>query len=311
MSKIKKGDWVYVEADGEHVFQCDGNSIDGLLIGKEDLWFMEYCHRLEPVKPGDKLEIGDRVAVIGKSMKQDPKLGSIHRVIMFDHGDKNYPQIDFGKHGHFMRGSELARLPDCAQDKRPEPEDRKKETYWADDVLEETEVHSWFEPLTGLANCYYCGHERTIGLNDGDYPICESCATLSKDERKEVLKSRDDQPIPYVLTEECCQPSPDDSIWSDTVNPEQVSPCPLPKYDGSLWGYAEEAFRLIWDGCKFNAICTKPLSQKGESYFNDVDPVNLETEGFWDLIEYGGCVSEPIAKPKKNVSIGWDPYGLG
>ena len=184
-----------------------------------------------------------------------------------------------------------------------------EETHWADDV------YQYFYPKDTIVfrDCEYCGSERTIPLRviGTKEFICESCATLSKEEREGVRRHKDDQPIPYVLNEERCQPSPDDSIWSDTVNPEQVSPCPLPKYDGSLWGYAEEAFRLIWDGCKFNAICTKPLSQKGESYFNDVDPVNLETDGFWDLIEYGGCVSEPIAKPKKNVSIGWDPYGLG
>ena len=82
----------------------------------------------------------------------------------------------------------------------------REETHWADDVSE-------YFPTGPLRDCYYCGSERTIGLHVGYNPICESCATLSKEERYEVLRNKDDQPIPYVLT-----------------NPEPSTPCHDPKY---------------------------------------------------------------------------------
>lgn len=120
---------MYVIGRGDHVFQCSKVS---------DGWSKEWrCHRLEPLKPGDKLEVGDRVAVIGRSTNRietddDPELGSIHRFMGFS-GFGN-PRIDFAtRRGWVMDFEELARLPDCAQDNWCEPEDSKKETHWADD----------------------------------------------------------------------------------------------------------------------------------------------------------------------------------
>jgi len=130
MSEIKKGDWVYYAGEEdeeedeeeeveEFVFRCDG--IDGGWIKNQTdiimlYWDPRYCHRLEPLKPGDKLDVGDRVAVVGRSSDGDPELGSIHRIMMILEDGPICPVIDFTNHGRAMLSSELARLPDCAQD---------------------------------------------------------------------------------------------------------------------------------------------------------------------------------------------------
>jgi hypothetical protein len=323
MSEIKKGDWVYYAKDGmdEKVFWCD-YAMDSSISGHHFLTFRHailakrLCHRLEPLKPGDKLELGDRVAVVARSDKDDPELGTIHMVVSLD-DNKNYPIINSTKSGHLMHRSELARLPDYAQDRRSEPEDSKKETHWVDDVLKETEVRSWYEPLTGLANCYYCGCERTIGLNDGDYPICESCATLSKEEREEVRRNRDNQPIPYVLNKERCQPSGDDSIYSDTVNLEQASHCPYPKYDGSTWDYCGEGFKIFWENNKWTAHSIKPSGKWNPSFPVHSDPLDLVTEedSFWRLVELAPQQSTPgkkLERPRKHggIKTPWNPWEI-
>ena len=187
----------------------------------------------------------------------------------------------------------------------------KEETHWADDVCQ-----SHYAPESEvLRDCECCGSERAtplwvIGTKDF---ICESCATLSKEEREEIRCNKDDQPIPYVLTEECCQPSPDGSIWSDTVNPEQVSPCPLPKYEGSTWDYCGEGFKIYWKNNKWTAYSIKPSEKWNPSFPVHSDPSEMDEEedGFWKLIEYGCCTSESPVKLKRNVSFGWDPYVLG
>jgi hypothetical protein len=312
MSEIKKGDWVYTYGDGRegHVFQCDKVE-DGAARDKNNIampWRpLEYCHRLEPLKRGDKLEVGDRVAVIERESNIDPGIGTIHRIIGLPLGYKgSSPRIDFTPSGWFMKHCELSRLPDCAQDRPPESADTenvlmkirrnlvhgssKKETLWADDVSEYFNTGS-------LRDCHYCGAERPKGLRVGCYAICESCATLSKEEREEVRRHKDDQPIPYVLNEEHCKP------------------CPHPKYDGSLWAYCDDGYRITWDGFCWVATCTRQRSSRGEDRLSGVDPVAFdlyqEEHCLWTLIEYGGCKSEPVVKLKKNVSFGWDPYGLG
>jgi hypothetical protein len=186
----------------------------------------------------------------------------------------------------------------------------KEETHWADDVCQYYASES-----AVLRDCECCGSERTIPLwVIGTGPveigtielICESCATLSKEEREEVRCNKDDKPIPYVLNEERCQPSSDDSIWSDTVNLEQASHCPYPKYDGSTWDYCGEGFKIFWKNNKWTAHSIKPSGKWNPSFPVHSDPseIDEEEDGFWKLIEYS-------MKPKKNVSFGWDPYGLG
>lgn len=293
MSEIKKGDWVYY-GDGheEQVFQCD-KIWGGLVKAKINIAMryrlLKYCHRLEPLKRGDKLE-GDRVAVIERGSNIDPDIGTIHRIIDPPLGyECDSPRIDFTPEGWFMRHCELARLPDCAQDKRPGPADTKKETHWADDVHE-------YLPPGSLRDCYYCGAERSIGLRVGYYAICESCATLLNEEREEIKRCKDDQPIPYVLTS----------------GPVSTTSCPNPKYDGSTWDYCGEGFKIYWKNNKWTAYSIKPSGKWNPSFPVHFDPSELDEEdGFWKLIEYGCHTLESPVKLKKNVSFGWDPYGLG
>jgi hypothetical protein len=121
MDEIKKGDWVYTEEDDEeHVFPCSGTGAE-YLTGGDDWWFKDCCHRLKPLKPGDKIDVGDRVAVIGRSADDDPDLGTIHRVERIVIDEFMYPFIDYTECGRAMLISELARLPDCAQDERCDP----------------------------------------------------------------------------------------------------------------------------------------------------------------------------------------------
>jgi hypothetical protein len=138
MSEIKKGDWVYVEEDEEHIFQCSGTG-DGILIGGDDWWFKDCCRRLEPLKPGDKLEVGDRVVVIGRVIDNDPGLGTIHRVIEFTPEARRLPIIDAAPFGWIMEFKHLARLPDYAQDERCETSD-EKETHCVDDVKDDQPI---------------------------------------------------------------------------------------------------------------------------------------------------------------------------
>jgi hypothetical protein len=178
INEIKKGDWVYTQEDGlvDHVFQCAGVS-DGCIIDNSDIITLYlspiHCHRLKPLKPGDKLSPGDRVAVVARYGEDDPKLlGTIHRIIMSPTDELECPIIDFTACGWAMLISELARLPDCAQDKRCETSDGK-ETQCADD---------------------------------------------------------DDQPIPYVLTgltmEAPCQHPEWEGIWLDKKEVRRVKWCP-------------------------------------------------------------------------------------
>jgi hypothetical protein len=120
MNEIKKGDWVYTdEEDTEHVFLCSGTGAE-YLTGGDDWWFKDCCHLLEPLKPGDKLEVGDRVAVIERVIG-DPKLGEIHNVLVTRYGNKDLVMIDFTVDGLLMHYPQLARLPDCAQYERRDP----------------------------------------------------------------------------------------------------------------------------------------------------------------------------------------------
>jgi hypothetical protein len=91
--------------------------------------------------------------------------------------------------------------------------------------------------------------------------------------------------------------------------------CPDSKYEGSLWEYCGEGFRVHWDGHQWNARCTNPCAIY-ISIFEDVDPVAMEIEGFWDIIEYGGCISTH-EKPKSlrrnpnkapEIKVPWDPF---
>ena len=168
-----------------------------------------------------------------------------------------------------------------------------EETHWADDV------YQYFYPKDTIVfrDCEYCGSERTIPLRviGTKEFICESCATLSKEEREGVRRHKDDQPIPYVLNEERCQP------------------CQHPRYDGSTWDYCGEGFKLYWKDNRWIAECIKSSEKWNSNFPIHSDPLDLDLEedGFWKLIEYGCCSTSPSAvKPKKNVSLGWDPYGL-
>jgi hypothetical protein len=198
-----------------------------------------------------------------------------------------------------MEFSELARLPDCAQDRRCETSD-VKETHWADDVSEETEAQAWYEPLTGLADCYYCGCERTIGLNDGDYPTCESCATLEKEERDEVRRNRDDQPIPYVLTSKS---------KDNRYGPDSEAPCPHPEWEG------------IWKTQYGTIVYARWVHDNGKSMWK-IKECASTSWGYWDgpshlwtLIEPAPYASRPgpkLERPKKHggIKTPWDPWEI-
>ena len=157
-----------------------------------------------------------------------------------------------------------------------------KNNHWARDVFE-NKAHL----RDKLPCCDYCGGERKRSLlsSIGAHRLCESCATLSVEERNEVKNS-------------------------------QLEECPDSKYEGSLWEYSEEGFRVHWDGHQWNARCTKPLVS--QSIFEDVDPVAMEIEGFWNIIEYGGCISthekpKPLKRnPNKapEIKVPWDPYSV-
>jgi hypothetical protein len=214
-----------------------------------------------------------------------------------------------------------------------------------------------------LRCCDYCGGDREIALLStiGAQRLCESCATLSLDERKEVKKFQaqkeaiyhglDDQVMAVKCrlglntdseSDELIDKMKDqndqkeildnghdyqmsiDEIWKarqefieKNKDQKRLVPCPDPKYDGSLWDYCGEGFRVSWDGHQWNARCTKPWARAiCESIFEDVDPVAMEIEGFWYIIEYGGCISthekpKPLKRnPNKapEIDVPWDPY---
>jgi hypothetical protein len=251
-----------------------------------------------------------------------------------------------------------------------------------------------------LRCCDYCGGDREIALLStiGAQRLCESCATLSLDERKEVKKFHELKEIldhdleilklkTYSEAEDACSngnplyvtvpsssnaspstgidtdaieiieemkeilkkkdqkrlvpcPDPDSKAswdghqWNACTNRSIELPdatrvmgdrallpvihceeCPDPKYDGSLWEYCGEGFRVHWDGHQWNARCTNPCAIY-ISIFEDVDPVAMEVEGFWNIIEYGGCISthekpKPLRRnPNKapEIKVPWDPF---
>jgi len=188
-----------------------------------------------------------------------------------------------------------------------------KINHWAEDVFEMKSAKR-----KGLPRCDYCGGDREIALLStiGAQRLCESCATLSLEERKEVKK--------FQAQKEAVDQMSIDEIWEarqefieKNKDQKRLVPCPDPKYDGSLWDYCGEGFRVSWDGHQFNARCTKPWARAiCESIFEDVDPVAMEIEGFWDIIEYGGCFSthekpKPLKRnPNKapEIKVPWDPY---
>jgi hypothetical protein len=242
MSEIKKGDWVYTTVDvcGEYVFQCSGIE-DGRMMDSRDvvmpLWTKIWCHRLEPLKPGDKLEVGDRVVVIGRSIDNDPGLGTIHRVIEFTPEARRLPIIDAAPFGWIMEFEQLARLPDCAQDKRCEPSDGK-----------------------------------------------------------------DDRPIPYVLNEERCQPSPDDSI-----------PCPHPEWEG-IWLAKKEVRRVKW--CPGSGEFPWGIETVKAGRFATYSSgwVGPKSEG-WTMLEPAPreSISGPkLERPRKHggIKTPWDPWDI-
>jgi len=320
MSEIKKGDWIYVHiiGHGEHVFQRAEVSDGWLRCNVNNAWSNKWCyHRLEPLKQGDKLEVGDRVVVIDRSLDNDPGLGTIHCVLEFSAEARRLPIIDAAPFGWIMEFKQLARLPDCAQDERCETSD-EKETHRADDVSE-------YEPLETLDPCYYRESARTIRLSAGyrpihpncvcnmiSVPICESCATLEKD----VRINKNDQPIPYVLNEERCQPSPDDSIWSDTVKHDPIH-CPHPEYDGSTWDYCGEGFKIYWENNVWIAHSIKPSEKWNPSFPVHSDPLDLVTEedSFWRLVELAPRPSTPgkkLGRPRRHggIKTPWDPWDI-
>jgi hypothetical protein len=302
MSEIKKGDWVYAEAGGEHVFQCSGTR-DGILIGGDDWWFKDCCRRLEPLKPCDKLSLGDRVVVIDRSLDNDPGLGTIYRVIEFSAEARRLPIIDAAPFGWIMEFKQLARLPDCAQDERCETSD-EKETHRADDVSE-------YEPLENLDPCYYRESARTIRLSAGyrpihpncvcnmiSVPICESCATLEKD----VRINKNDQPIPYVLNEERCQPSPDDLI-----------PCPHPEWEG-IWLAKKEVRRVNWCTGDREFPWGVETVKAGRFATYSCGWVGPKSEG-WTMLEPAPreSISGPkLERPRKHgeIKTPWDPWEM-
>jgi hypothetical protein len=261
-----------------------------------------------------------------------------------------------------------------------------KINHWAEDVFEMKSAKR-----KGLPRCDYCGGDREIALLStiGAQRLCESCATLSLEERKEVKKFQaqkeavdhglDDQVMAVKRrlglktdseAEELIEkkkdqkrlvPCPDPKMdhepkkaaadwfieWRHSINmprwasritleakdisverlqniyasQQDISPvnhwdeCPYSKYDGSLWEYCGEGFRVHWDGHQWNARCTNPCAIY-ISIFDDVDPFAMEIEGFWNLIEYGGCISTH-EKPKSlkrnpnkapDIKVPWDPY---
>ena len=164
---------------------------------------------------------------------------------------------------------------------------------YAEDVFESKE-HSKVSELIGdqLPCCDYCGGERKKSLLSiiGAHRLCESWQWMRdhyrNDPKNEVKNSQ---------LEECpdSKVSCDDHQWNARTNRitelsdatsvmGDLEECPS-KYDGSLWEYFGEGFRVSWDGHKWNARCTKPLVS--QSIFEDVDPVAMEIEGFWNLIE--------------------------
>jgi hypothetical protein len=206
-----------------------------------------------------------------------------------------------------------------------------------------------------LRCCDYCGGDREIALLStiGAQRLCESCATLSLDERKEVKKFHELKEIldhdleilklkTYSEAEDACSngnplyvtvpsssnASPSTGIDTDAIeiieemkeilknkDQKRMVPCPDPKYEGSLWEYCGEGFRVHWDGHQWNARCTNPCAIY-ISIFEDVDPVAMEVEGFWNIIEYGGCISthekpKPLRRnPNKapEIKVPWDPF---
>ena len=260
------------------------------------------------------------------------------------------------------------------------------------DVVEMERTKQWMEE-NELPCCDYCGGERKRSLlsSVGAYRLCESCATLSVEERNEVKefqarkealnKELDDQikaakrrhrlnidsdaeeliennsqpDIPVSSTVNHCEECPDSKViwnghqWNASTEPpgfasriklevmdikverlkdisednaictkppvNHCKDCPDSKYEGSLWEYCGEGFRVSWDGHQWNARCTNQRAIY-VSIFEDVDPVAMEIEGFWNLIEYGGCISthekpKPLKRnPNKapKIKVPWDPY---
>jgi hypothetical protein len=195
---------------------------------------------------------------------------------------------------------------------------------YAEDVFEmrkEEWFSEWIENKK-LPCCDYCRGERKRALLSiiGAYRLCESCATLSVEERNEVKNSQLEEcpdskeernEVENSQLEEC----PDSKEERNEVENSQLEECPDSKYEGSLWEYCEEGFRVSWDGHQWNARCTNQRAIY-ISIFEDVDPVAMEIEGFWDIIEYGGCISTH-EKPKSlrrnpnkapDIKVPWDPY---
>ena len=188
--------------------------------------------------------------------------------------------------------------------------EKNEQTHWADDVID---LGVSMNPTR--ATCDFCGSERMKSLwercGKDSSALCESCATLSKEDREKVRQSKycdnlhhtvvvdeEDKPIPYLPTGK-----PMLTFNIRTLKKK----CPDPRYEGSLWCYAGEGFRMHWNGRQWNLRCTKPWSEKGNSVFEDEDPVALEMEGFWELIEYGGCVSVAMKPEPRKLNINKAP----
>lgn len=166
MTEIKKGDWVYKGPFHEKVFLCDRFDDNGNPYDCEG-WgcSIVYCHRLTPLKPGEA-KVGDRVAVL-QSVYDKIEDGSIWRL---KHRNILNGCIELSKEGLYFEFDELARLPDCAQDKPitviPIEEDKL-------DSIPKAPTSKQIQMAIGLPMDTKCPHPEWEGVwvNELDLPI--------------------------------------------------------------------------------------------------------------------------------------------
>lgn len=290
MTEIKKGDWVYRKAgDYEEVIQCTGIDPDGDIMFSKGSVYAHQCHRLTPLKPGEA-KVGDRVAVIVKIDSYDPDVGIITR-ISGTWNNKMHPRIEWDgcKEGKPLWLYQLARLPDCAQEK-PVVLDE------IDDMPDE--IPSMVKP-------------RNIKVFGIPGKCRDKLFEAYMPENHNKLRRLSPMPIPWLdeiddMPPEIQCPHPE---WEPVVFGEggymsdeklKPTPCPHPEWEG-VYDYRGIGYSVRWSGEEnhFRAVKRRRDVPGDPSFLCNADHYWGEDgpdETIWTIIEPAPTAS--IAGPK-------------